>query len=72
MSPEITDHEKDIIECWVSGWAKDDMEMGMYGPATYQCAYDLCKKLRIAIPDNLEQMIDGRWAARMLEITDRR
>lgn len=65
---EITNRERDIIQCFIDSWAKYDM--GLYGHITFQDAYGLCLKLNLEVPVKLMDIMDGTFEREMCKIFD--
>lgn len=61
----LTQHDKEIIECVINQWA--ELSLALYGGISYNCVYDFCKKLDIAIPKELEYICSEKYEKDMNE-----
>jgi len=55
MPLELSDREKEVIECWLSSW--DEGSMGLYGNLSYNDCGELIEKLGIETPPKLKMML---------------
>jgi hypothetical protein len=56
MQVELSDKEREIIECWFREWS-DSEDMRMYGGISYQMCMDLAKKLNIEVPEDFQALM---------------
>jgi len=60
MKIDLNEQELEVIECMFSGWGESD-GLGLYRGLSYQFVYDLCVKLGIRAPVQLNYLCSEQY-----------